>query len=136
MIKKIYSLFCNSRRSAIFNTVTKLKTKKNTVSKLKFSYTKRSIYRVSHPSCHPPKQQSPRHGAKEKTESKNSPHVWDSVFLGGGKKDDTPCKVLILRRKNANIKGVAFRYHLAFIQHPIAAKSGKENPVSYQNEKN
>ena len=39
----------------------------------------------------PQKTESQTWGEEEKTESKNSPHVWDFVFLGGGKKDESPC---------------------------------------------
>ena len=38
----------------------------------------------------PPKNRVPEMGWRKKTESKNSPHVWDSVFFGGGKKDKSP----------------------------------------------
>ena len=50
------------------------------------------LYRVSDSSCHPPKNQSPRHGGSSWTLFFPSPHVWDSDFLGGGKKNQTPCK--------------------------------------------
>ena len=49
-------------------------------------------YRVDRYSCNPPKKQSPRQGVKKKTDSKNSPHVWDSDFLGGGKNSGPPCR--------------------------------------------
>ena len=50
------------------------------------------IYRVSHPSYHPPKKtESQKWGEEEKKESKNSPYTWDSDFFGGDKKDDSPC---------------------------------------------
>ena len=38
-----HGLFCNSRRSAKSNTVTKLKTKKNTVSELKFCFKNKCV---------------------------------------------------------------------------------------------
>ena len=41
--KKNHSLFCNSRRSAKLNTVTKLKTKKNTVYEGKFSFKNKCV---------------------------------------------------------------------------------------------
>ena len=49
------------------------------------------LYRVTHPSCHTQKNRVPDMGWRKKTESKNSPHVRDSVFWGGGKKDKSPC---------------------------------------------
>ena len=39
-----HGLFCNSRRSAKSNTVTKLKTKKNTVSDIKFCRKNKCVH--------------------------------------------------------------------------------------------
>ena len=38
----------------------------------------------------PPPKESPRHGGLLALCFISSPHVWDSVFWGGGKKDDSP----------------------------------------------
>jgi hypothetical protein len=48
-------------------------------------------YRVSDSSCHPPKNRVPDKGGVLGLCFFPSPHVWDSVFLGGGKKNRTPC---------------------------------------------
>ena len=55
---------------------------------------KMRTYRVAYPSCHPLKKQSPRHGVNKKTESKNSPHAWDSVFLGVARRIGHPVWML------------------------------------------
>ena len=55
------------------------------------------INRVSHPSCHPPKKQSPSHGGSSWTLFFFFTSCLGLCFFGGGKKDGTPCTIVCNR---------------------------------------